>query len=690
MTTAVQTVSSNDQLFLPSLSSPTATANLKLETSNFNFKSYARSKYPNSKSVRGYRTSRIMDHLSKPYHLRSRCPSINSNDLSAASGGSHGFHSYINKFHDHKSKSIEKVKLFYSNRRRLNRGKSTGYKKDDSNDNFKDGNYTDKLNDFSDYVKNFPEEAFSCYNQYKTENFGKLFDLFDSDSYSSSKGLSISLIELPNFSPVNELDYENLQTLRNQVFSLPPFSADLDIDRIPSIYSNCSSDHNENNTETTIGDVNELSEHPLSSVSLGLMSNFEDDENNSDIKTSTPTESIETIEPSTAERNSGNSDPQKMSAASTALSGNSAADTPDLISKIVNDSIKTGEEFVINSTELKVIEEELLENSKDEESILTVIQPAYSPSLSYDDDKEVEETEDDDEEEEEYKPRSILDKVKQVLKVDEEDCEDYEEGDYSYDPISVTVPTLRNHDMILDIAENISEGIEIDDILETASIYSELSEDDENDDNRLINIKDPKVFDIPSLKSNGTDTYNNSCDNKIRIKFDKFSQLLVYDGSINSSARMLSNNSLKRKSINNIPVDNTTITTANNNSKNNKSKRRRISKNNGTIDLEFSFSFEEKVYNENSKLKPKPILKNGYNSNREIETIKANKCDFISIKEFMDFFEKHEIERMETGYQFLEEARQNQLEKYYYEVKMDVLNKAFNISTSEAPAETAN
>ncbi|CCH46313.1 hypothetical protein BN7_5905 [Wickerhamomyces ciferrii] len=69
-----------------------------------------------------------------------------------------------------------------------------------------------------------PDDAYTCYHQYKTENFDKYFDTLmlrnqDTKEFSDRD-------QIPVYSPLNELTYENLQSLRKQLFTLPPMTGD--------------------------------------------------------------------------------------------------------------------------------------------------------------------------------------------------------------------------------------------------------------------------------------------------------------------------------------------------------------------------------------------------------------------------------------------------------------------------------
>jgi hypothetical protein len=152
------------------------------------------------------------------------------------------------------------------------------------------------------------------------------------------------------------------------------------------------------------------------------------------------------------------------------------------------------------------------------------------------------------------------------------------------------------------------------------------------------------------------------------IKFDKFAQILLYDGS----------KRLKRSSFEDVeehPID----------SKSKLRKRQELNKNNGTLVLTPSDSvrklksfrksrfskestnalterqLEEKLNADNSV---KPILKSKHNKNADMESIRARYCDDVEVEEFISFFEEHEKKRIESE-PYLDRAREKQVVTYY-------------------------
>lgn len=77
-------------------------------------------------------------------------------------------------------------------------------------------------NILSSPVEELPEDAFSCYNQYRTQNFRDIFDTLHIEK--ENKTPRSQNVEVPVFSPLNELTFEQLQEFKEQLFGIPPFS----------------------------------------------------------------------------------------------------------------------------------------------------------------------------------------------------------------------------------------------------------------------------------------------------------------------------------------------------------------------------------------------------------------------------------------------------------------------------------
>ena len=60
----------------------------------------------------------------------------------------------------------------------------------------------------------------------------------------------------------------------------------------------------------------------------------------------------------------------------------------------------------------------------------------------------------------------------------------------------------------------------------------------------------------------------------------------------------------------------------------------------------------------------RPILKSKHNKNADLESIRARYCDEVAVDDFMDFFENHEQQRLESEV-YLERVRERQLMTYY-------------------------
>jgi len=263
----------------------------------------------------------------------------------------------------------------------------------------------------------------------------------------------------------------------------------------------------------------------------------------------------------------------------------------------------------------------------------------------------------------------------------------------TYSPISVVVPALKqSHNIIGDIAGNISDGQPIEPFYHPED-FSSNSTDDEN---KPFDIKDPKSFQLSSDSAMTTAESPISAESRLStIKFDKFAQLLLYDGSRRSKYYKVKHQ---------FPPYNqhglATIGGGRN--------RQDIYKNRGTLSLSPTYSpssvsklrslslskfpkfgpnyskvtIDDIVESfDDTSLDVRPILKSRRNKNESVESVRAKYCDEVEVEDFMDFFENHEKQRMESE-PFLERVRERQLSTYY--TSEDSSSPTTNDSTFDA------
>ncbi|KAH3686902.1 hypothetical protein WICPIJ_002134, partial [Wickerhamomyces pijperi] len=119
------------------------------------------------------------------------------------------FQRHFNKFH-------KKFQDMYDNYQKKRSSKSTKGK--DSNAN------SGGSNDSSNF-DNLPPDAFTCYNQFRTQNFNEFFERYSKDCSSDQSNGTPANDNIPVISSINELTYEKLKDLQSQLFSISPFSS---------------------------------------------------------------------------------------------------------------------------------------------------------------------------------------------------------------------------------------------------------------------------------------------------------------------------------------------------------------------------------------------------------------------------------------------------------------------------------
>lgn len=225
--------------------------------------------------------------------------------------------------------------------------------------------------DLTSAADELPEEAYTCYNQFKTQN---LTDFFDSLMIKQTSNRSQE-VNLPVYSPLNHLTYENLQELREQVFGLPPFSGDSGIDLEQEFSNNGKilkvlDDENPESQDSMIANLQTPSTINLTEVEdvdkseerqgLAHDSDTQDEINSAgsqgpqEINGECLVNSTESEPPQEGISgelvNSTESQP-------VAISGSEeATPTPELIKHLYDDTIHTGDQFELDSTQFRQID----------------------------------------------------------------------------------------------------------------------------------------------------------------------------------------------------------------------------------------------------------------------------------------------------------------------------------------------
>lgn len=221
------------------------------------------------------------------------------------------------------------------------------------------------------------------------------------------------------------------------------------------------------------------------------------------------------------------------------------------------------------------------------------------------------------------------------------------------------------------MAENLSEGQVIDPIYHPEDFFSQSAQDE----NKSLDYKNP-VFYSSSDPPTSPESPRSVESRIATIKFDKFAQLLLYDGSRRSKYNKIKNQFP--------PYHNATISMGT-------SKRQDLYKNRASLSLSPTLSpntisklktlrlhklskfatihptsnIDEIVELADEHLVPvRPILKSKHNQNADVESVRARYCDEVEVEDFIDFFENHEKQRMESE-PYLEKVRERQVSTYY-------------------------
>lgn len=211
-------------------------------------------------------------------------------------------------------------------------------------------------------VEDLPEDAYTCYNQFRTQNFSDFFDTFKIQK----ANYSINNVDITAFPPLNELSYENLQDLRDQLFALPPFSAGSVNTISKEVTTSCKiseflGDDGEETKQNETKAIDTDSDSPKLEIQDFEAAQF-------------PSSELENI---VEEEKSSKSEPKKASSPpplnSTASEIESPTDsqvvissidqetptstpTPEIIRHLVNDTIESGDQFELDSTQFRQVD----------------------------------------------------------------------------------------------------------------------------------------------------------------------------------------------------------------------------------------------------------------------------------------------------------------------------------------------
>lgn len=213
-------------------------------------------------------------------------------------------------------------------------------------------------------VEELPEDAYSCYNQFRTQDFGEFFDTLKikKSKYASDE---IYISDLP---PLHHLSYESFQELRGQLFAFPSFSVgsahenkefklQLKISEILDIVEDESEDESKEEKNMVKLDDLKRSAKSTGSKTSGI-------EGNQIQSCSTENQFIEKISKlrdntsSTSEERTdsvnSNGNPEVVN--SIIQDDSTSVSTPEIVRQLHNDSIESGEEFELNSAQFKLID----------------------------------------------------------------------------------------------------------------------------------------------------------------------------------------------------------------------------------------------------------------------------------------------------------------------------------------------
>lgn len=520
-----------------------------------------------------------------------------------------------------------------------------------------------------------PAEAVSCYKQFKVQKFD---DVFSGESLTATHDTEQS-VAVPQYSPVDALDYESLQMLNQKIFNLSTFSF------FASEVFDDPNDAHDSSAEATAFGIKATSlevapELSAPEIANGLSTNGEPEylclsaqdhesiQRMSQMMFTIPQFSFtggEALnypfhgEDSWAETTGSESDAGSLERA------------PELLAPDVDDrkfmSVKQqqqqhlfttddgqAEKLFLDSTKKMWWEENndefeqaclesigsvnsALEEVSGETSLTVVAAPSEATQTNV--------------------TKNMFLKAKSVIwgghktateqlfdsaSRFDEGCDDTSarprSSESNYSPVTILVPTLRHESFIAELTDSIIDGCAIDQIYHP----EDQTVDDENTPFR---IKDSSFF------NHGTLPLETPIST---IRFDEFSQVLFYNGSSKLQA------SGERASAEL------------------QSLRMEAYKESGSLSLESPCSGMAKLKMDavvsrsvgtvNSE--PRSILKSKLNKNINDESLRVDSSDKLDIWDFMQEFNLREKERMDAIHD-LDSVREKQLDFYYQEVVQD-------------------
>ncbi|ODQ83209.1 hypothetical protein BABINDRAFT_159650 [Babjeviella inositovora NRRL Y-12698] len=244
--------------------------------------------------------------------------------------------------------------------------------------------------------------------------------------------------------------------------------------------------------------------------------------------------------------------------------------------------------------------------------------------------------------------------------------------DGSLSPVSIFVPIFRDKkDDISCIVENLATGtIQEEDLMNESFISS-------NTCDAPLNFKDPRFYNVDpeedTLHELGP---NPESPEYSKIKFEKFAQLLLYDGNGKCSKRpksmststinseTVAEGSLKRKRGSRKSYDGLASPSRSNSIKRIKRLSSRMSRTNETEENITPLVEVEGEAGEMDYSTIKSILKARVNTNLEQESFRAERCDEVDVDDFIEYFESHERKKSEAE-PFLGKIRKSQISQYY-------------------------
>lgn len=668
----------------------------------------------------------------------------------------------------------ETVKLHFSKfHKRVQNIYETYQKKKSSRANAKtqDGNAISTKNNDGSNFDDLPADAFTCYNQFRTQNFNDVFERYSSGNTSNNTPINDNM---PVLSSINELTYEKLKDLKDQFLNISTFSSSSDL--------NLNAIQEENKTGSKICDINEeelmeaLTEESSPQIGIGIFDPFS---NRSKLelfsKISSSERDQETEQELSLERsnNSEESYPENEDSNDyiedeipIGAKSKPTITTPGIISQLFHASVsneynQTLGNDMMDNYQLYPLDWSNSGTSEDTPAMTESSKDGDEQDVVFEDDISI--TDSDHQREpgsvntdeqpksnilfagtsssfgaESLNPKSVLKRVRSVFGKGSSATSSLvsnnlvgarisSDNSSNYTPISVVVPALKpNNGLLNNLAGSVYEGAPISSVYSEPSSASTSSKIHETG----FDIRNPKRFFSNSSESSYNSTSSSalrrtrtpSIDLMTTIKFDKFAQLLLYDGSkrlkyftdnssvrrqgtMNQSSSVIRAQELALQQMNSkmrqemfknngtLVLGSTSANDSFNRLKNIRlSKFSRFSSISGSAtlgkkigrDVEELLDEREETFmknkneNENrnyyddeendeanmTRDSVKSILKSRHNRNVDAETVRALYCDDVDVDDFMIFLESHERKKQETE-PYLGRIREKQLLTYY-------------------------